>query len=160
MPDSKTAKPADRVVLGFDYGLKQVGLAVGQTLTSTARPLMVIKAKDGIPQWHEIEAQIKQWQPQCLVVGLPLNMDGSESDMSVRARKFANRLHGRFGLPVEICDERLSSFAAKSELAEAKNTHNAEVVDAHAQSVNRGKRDGTVDAIAARLILESWFLKQ
>ena len=72
-----------------------------------------LRAKDGIPQWHEIEALPKEWQPQTVVVGLPLNMDGSESDMCQRARKFGNRIHGRFGVAVDFADERLSSFEAK-----------------------------------------------
>ena len=152
----------DCVVLAFDFGLKQIGLAVGQTLTSTAQPLLVLKANDGKPQWHEIESLINEWSPKILVVGLPLNMDGSESEMAVRAKKFANRLHGRFGLPIEYCDERLSSFEAKSELAQAKRMQGESGAnhDRQSQSLRLGKRDGTVDAIAARLILESWLLKR
>ncbi|MDB2409207.1 Holliday junction resolvase RuvX [Pseudomonadales bacterium] len=150
----------NKIILGFDFGLKQIGLAVGQTLTKTARPLIVIKAKDGKPQWQDIEAQIANWKPDYLVVGLPLNMDGTESDMSVRARKFANRLHGRFGCVVELCDERLSSAEAKSQLAEGREAFrhaaSAEDIEQHGQAINRNNRDGTVDAIAAKLIVESW----
>lgn len=161
MPDlesgpKKNNNNSDCVVLGFDFGLKQIGLAVGQTLTGTAQPLVVLKANDGKPQWHEIESLIKEWQPKILVIGLPLNMDGSESDMAVRAKKFANRLHGRFGLPIEYCDERLSSFAAKDELAQAKRDEGLERYGRQSQSLRLGRRDGTVDAIAARLILETW----
>lgn len=150
----------NQIILGFDFGLKQIGLAVGQTLTKTARPLIVLKAKDGKPQWHEIEAQLAQWKPDYLVVGLPLNMDGTESDMSLRARKFANRLHGRFGCVVELCDERLSSAEAKSQLAEAREAMryeaSAENREQHSSAMTRNKRDGTVDAVAAQLIIESW----
>lgn len=157
---NETSPEKNQIILGFDFGLKQIGLAVGQTLTKTARPLIVLKAKDGKPQWHEIEAQLAQWQPDYLVVGLPLNMDGTESDMSVRARKFANRLHGRFGCVVEMCDERLSSAEAKSQLAESKealrHACSAEDKEQRSQAISRNKRDGTVDAVAAQLIIESW----
>jgi putative Holliday junction resolvase len=141
MPDTKNSQNS-QTIIGFDYGLKHIGVAVGQTLTKTAEPVAIVKAKDGIPQWCDIEKLLAQWQPDYLVVGLPLNMDDSESDMSVRARKFANRLHGRFGLRVETIDERLSSYAAKAELAENQQ--------------GQVRRDKTIDAIAARLILESW----
>lgn len=92
---------------------------------------------------------LEEWRPDLLVVGLPLNMDGSESDMSARARKFANRLHGRFGLPVELFDERLSSF-------EAKTLVNSELPEAG----KAFKKPATVDALAAALILESWLKAQ
>ena len=153
----------NKIILGFDFGLKQIGLAVGQTLTKTARPLIVLKAKDGKPQWQEIQDQIAQWKPDYLVVGLPLNMDGTESEMSARARKFANRLHGRFGCVVELCDERLSSAEAKSQLAEGRealrHATSAEDIEQHGQALGRNKRDGTVDAIAAQLIIESWLCR-
>jgi putative Holliday junction resolvase len=129
-------------LLAFDYGCAYIGVAVGQSVTGTATPLPALKARDGIPDWTQIEQLIREWQPQRLLVGLPLNMDGSESEMSVRARKFANRLHGRFGLQVETWDERLSSFEARGELlAQGKSAF----------------RDAGVDSLSARLILESWF---
>lgn len=141
------------IVLGFDYGLAQIGIAVGQTQTRTARPLQVIKAKDGIPNWQVIGEIISEWQPVLLVIGLPLNMDESESDMAVRARKFANRLHGRFGLPIALQDERLSSREAKSRVYEGvgKRTENT------SEAANSFKRESTIDAVAAQVILESWF---
>ena len=80
-----------RTLLGFDYGLKNIGVAVGQDLTQTANPLTVIKARDGIPNWDDIEALITEWQPKLLIVGLPLNMDGTEQQMTTAARKFGNR---------------------------------------------------------------------
>ncbi len=130
-------------LLAFDYGLRWIGCAIGQSLTGTASPLPVLKAKDGIPQWPEIDALIKEWQPQRVIVGLPLNMDGSESEMCLRARKFGNRIHGRFGVAVSFADERLSSFEAKGELLE------------HAGS--QGFKDRGVDSLSAVIILESWF---
>ncbi|MFH7564302.1 MULTISPECIES: Holliday junction resolvase RuvX [Oceanimonas] len=131
-----------RTLLGFDYGLKSIGVAVGQELTATARPLLALKASDGVPNWEQIENLLKEWQPALLVVGLPLNMDGTEQDISRRARKFANRLHGRFGLPVELQDERLTTTDARARLFEAGG-YKALGKDA-------------VDAVSAQLILESW----
>ena len=99
-------------LLGFDYGTRQIGVAVGQTLTGSAQPLLVLKARDGVPDWRQIAALIDEWKPDALVVGLPLNMDGTPSDMSARAEKFARRLEGRYRLTVHCVDERLSTFEA------------------------------------------------
>jgi|SRR5690554_207481 len=134
------------VLLGFDYGLKQIGVAVGQTITSQARPLCNLKARDGIPDWQQIAGLLQEWQPQALVVGLPLNMDGSASDMSVRAEKFARRLHGRFNITVHTHDERLSTLAAKAE---------------QQQQAGRPQsyRSNPVDALAAAIVLQG-FLEQ
>lgn len=131
-----------RTLLGFDFGLKSIGVAVGQELTATARPLTALKANDGVPDWDRIETLLKEWQPALVVVGLPLNMDGTEQDISRRARKFANRLHGRFGLAVELQDERLTTTDARARLFEAGG-YKALGKDA-------------VDAVSAQLILESW----
>ena len=84
-------------IIGFDFGTHNIGVAVGQTITGTASPLPALKAKDGQPDWSKVEKMIAEWQPKLLVVGLPLNMDGSEQPLTDLARKFANRLHGRFG---------------------------------------------------------------
>jgi len=134
---------AVRLLLGFDYGSKQIGLAVGQVITGQARELCVLKAQNGVPDWLKVEALIKEWKPDALVVGLPLNMDGSPSDMSARAERFARQLNGRFNLPVHTHDERLTTFEAKGErMARGQRT------DSY--------RDNPVDAIAARLLLEGW----
>ena len=139
MPHSLTA-------LCFDYGTKNIGVAYGQSLTATATELPSVKARDGVPNWADIQNLLNEWQPEKVVVGLPLNMDGSDSELSARARKFANRVHGRFGVAVEVYDERLSTRAAKEEARE------------------RGHRgdygDEPIDSIAARIILESWFQEQ
>ncbi|HAW77355.1 MAG TPA: Holliday junction resolvase RuvX, partial [Alteromonas australica] len=82
-----------RTVLAFDFGTKSIGVAVGQEVTGTASPLAALKARDGIPDWQQIAALYEEWQPHLVVVGLPLNMDGSEQEMTQRAKKFANRLH-------------------------------------------------------------------
>ncbi len=130
-------------MLAFDYGLRNIGLAVGQELLGTATALPPLKANDGVPRWEEIQEQIREWQPDLLLVGLPLNMDGSDSDMAQRAKKFTNRLHGRFQLPCEQMDERLSSFEAKQLASEDGQW--------------RDYSKNPVDSIAAKLILESWF---
>ncbi len=106
-----------RTVMAFDYGTKSIGSAIGQEITGTASPLKAFKANDGIPNWDEIEKQIKEWQPNLLIVGLPTDLHGKDLDtITPRAKKFAQRLHGRFGLPVELHDERLSTTEARAEL--------------------------------------------
>lgn len=130
-------------LLAFDYGLKNIGTAYGQSITGTATELPPLPARDGIPNWDQIGQLLNEWQPQLLLVGLPLNMDDSESELSQRARKFANRLHGRFGLRVELFDERLTTRLAKEEARERGHKGNYATMP--------------VDSIAARLLLESWF---
>jgi len=100
-------------VLAFDFGLRNIGVAVGQPVTSTASPLVTLKARDGTPNWSEVSELIREWRPAMLLVGLPLNMDDSESAMSARARAFAAALGRRTGLPVEMVDERLTTLAAQ-----------------------------------------------
>jgi putative holliday junction resolvase len=129
-------------LLAFDYGTKNIGVASGQTITRSANALPPLKAKDGIPDWNQIEKLLIDWKPDLVLVGLPLNMDETESELSVRARKFANRIHGRFGCKVELVDERLTSFAAKGEIMD--------------RGGSRDYKNHPVDSIAARLILESW----
>lgn len=132
-----------RQVLAFDFGTRRIGVAFGQELLGRARPLSMLPARDGIPDWNAIAALISEWQPDQLVVGLPLNMDDTENEMCARARKFGNRLHGRFHLPVAMVDERLSSFEAKGEVLAAGGSRDF-------------GRHG-VDDRAAVLILETWF---
>lgn len=132
-------------IIGFDFGLKQIGVAVGEPITATARPLAILKAADGIPQWPQVANILNEWQPSIVIVGLPLNMDGSESPMCVRTRKFANRLHGRYGVKVELQDERLSSSAARSSLNKGFSLGHTRVPH------------NKIDAIAAAIIVESWF---
>lgn len=131
-----------QTVLAFDYGLRQIGVAVGNCLLGSSQALPILRAKDGTPDWHALEQRVKEWLPDLLIVGDPLNMDGSAGVMSPRAHKFARRLHGRLGLPVELCDERLSSVEAKTRLRD----------DGH-----RGNyRAQPADSVAAALILETW----
>ena len=125
------------VILGFDFGVKKIGIAVGQQVTRTANPLTIIRARDGIPDWDALDNIMNEWRPTQLVVGLPLNMDDTPSDMSALAEKFGRRLNGRYNLPVEMMDERLSTFEAQQ----------------------RAEGEETVDAIAATVILESWLTR-
>lgn len=129
--------------LAFDYGTKSIGAAVGNSIINSAREIPPLKAIDGIPRWEHIEALLKEWQITMVIVGLPLNMDGSESDMSRRAKKFGNRIHGRFGVPVNFVDERLTSNEAKEEASR----------DGHKGDYHKNP----VDSIAARLILQDWW---
>ena len=129
-------------VLGFDFGTKKTGVAIGQRITATAAPLSPLVMRDGIPDWTLIERLLKEWQPQALIVGLPLNMDDTESELSHLARKFARRLHGRFNLPVFMVDERLSSRAARDLLDEVAERR-------------KGKKP-SLDSTAAALMVESW----
>jgi putative Holliday junction resolvase len=132
--------------IAFDYGTKSIGVAVGQMITGTASPLSAIKANDGIPNWQTIADIFAEWQPQNLLVGLPLNMDGTEQELTQRARKFASRLHGRFGLVVHTFDERLSTVDAKARLFELGGF----------KKLTKEK----VDSVSACLIYESWLLDQ
>ena len=139
-------------VLAFDFGTHKIGVAIGQSLTQSAKALPELKARDGQPNWDEIAALLEEWQPDAFVVGIPINMDGSEFELTHRARKFGKRLHGRFGKPCFEMDERLSSFDARdhvrSEHGSSKHGH-------------PGKQKHTlVDSVAASLILQSWFNDQ
>ena len=128
--------------MAFDYGLRQIGVAVGNVTTSSAQALTTLQAKDGIPRWEEVKTLLEEWQPQRLLVGLPLNMDGTSSELSQRSEKFGRRLQGRFALPVDYMDERLSSFDAKQTLRE---------------SGHKGDyKHSPADALAAELILRTW----
>lgn len=129
------------MALGFDYGLSRIGVATGQTLTKTASPLTALAAKDGIPVWTEVGSLLESWAPDVVVVGLPLHEDGSLSDMGVRARKFGQRLHGRFGVAVAYVDEHRSTREAR------------QLTGYRGQA---GAQSGALDAAAAAIILERW----
>lgn len=138
--------PGQRLVMAFDFGARRIGVAVGNELLGSASQLEPLPARDGIPDWQLVGRLIEEWQPDLFVVGLPINMDGTESEMSLRARKFGNRLHGRYGRPLEMFDERGTTRAAKAIAREAGHKGNY--------------RDDSVDGIAAELILSGWFEQQ
>lgn len=121
-------------VLGFDYGKRRIGVAIGQTVSRTASPLRTLPAKAGQPDWSALAAILAEWRPDRVVVGLPAMADGAPHPVAEAAQRFARRLHGRFGLQVEFVDERLSSHAAAERL----------------------QGTGDVDAMAACVILETW----
>ncbi|REG83652.1 Holliday junction resolvase RuvX [Marinomonas pollencensis] len=132
-------------VLGFDFGTTRMGVAIGQSITGSATPLAPLKAKEGIPNWDQIQKLVDEWKPDAFVVGLPLDMDGSENEMCQRARKFAKRLHGRFNRPYHMMDERLSSYEAKGQVI--------------ARGGHRNFKENSVDGLAAQMILETWFME-
>lgn len=135
-----------QTVLGFDYGLRRIGTAVGQTLTATATAGVTITANHGKPDWQAISQLIDEWQPTALIVGLPLNMDDSEQQLTAAAKRFGNRLHGRYQLPVYYADERLTSKEAAHQLK----------FSPHSVKKRKLKRSD-VDNLAAKLIIETWF---
>lgn len=132
----------DGILLGVDFGLRRIGFAIGQTLTQTANPLDTILAQGGIPSWTAIDKIIQAWQPLAIIIGIPLNMDGTAQSMTHRARRFALDLKFRFQLPVHGMDERLTSFDARQALFD--------------EGGYRAIQKNKVDALAAKLILEEW----
>jgi putative Holliday junction resolvase len=94
-----TVLKSELTALGFDFGTRRIGVAFGQSVSGTARPLEILPAVDGIPDWNQVAKLIRTWQPDALVIGMPYQLDGGEGELARRARKFANRLHGRFHLP-------------------------------------------------------------
>ncbi len=131
--------------LAFDFGLRRIGVAAGQSITGSAAPVCVIDARDGAPDWAALDRLIKEWAPNRLVVGLPYTMDGSEQEITRRARGFAHELTQRYPQPVHTVDERLSSKEAEARLK-----------DLRAQGRRRITR-GDIDCAAACVILEGWF---
>lgn len=130
------------IVLGFDFGTKKIGVAVGQTVTKTANPVGLLRANQGVPRWESIEKLIAQWQPVALVVGIPLNMDGTPQWTTDKARQFADQLKERFKLPVFGVDERLTTVEARDQ-----------VFQEHGY---KGLQATAIDAVAAKIILEDW----
>ncbi len=122
-------------LLCFDCGKKRIGTAVGQTVTATASELEIIKTINNKPNWESISRLINEWSPDRLIVGKPLQLDGSRQEMTDIAERFSRQLEGRYKIPVEMMEEQLSSYEARRELKSARD----------------------LDAVAARLILETWF---
>lgn len=139
-------KPAVRSVMGFDFGLKRIGLATGQTITGTASPLTTLQANKQKPDWENIELHIRQWKPDALIVGIPYLLDGGESDITRAARNFCKQLERRFNLPVYTIDESLSSFEAQQQLTQ----------DMKIAKHNKHE----IDKMAAAIIVQSWLNSQ
>ncbi|HIW07758.1 MAG TPA: Holliday junction resolvase RuvX [Candidatus Ignatzschineria merdigallinarum] len=127
------------IVLGFDFGTKNLGIAVGNLLTETAQPITILKVTNNQPQWDEIQKLIREWQPDAFIVGMPYTQDGTETEHLKIIRKFMNRLHGRFGLPVYEIDESHSSALSEQFIKPSQK-----------------KKKGVLDAISAAIIVERW----
>lgn len=140
-PSEPTA-PA-QLIMAFDFGTQKMGMAIGSSLIESATPLALFPMKDGIPQWEELLRIVQQYQPNLFLVGLPLNMDDSESELSARARKFARRLRHQSNITTWMVDERLSTRAARDELE-------------HYHAQGRAKKL-SADSLAAALLIESWY---
>lgn len=141
MPDAPVRQAG--TILAFDFGVKRIGVAVGEWPLAQAHPLTTIRGEANAERFAAIEAMIKEWRPVSLVVGLPLALDGSAHEMTARSTRFANQLRGRFGLPVDYAEERLSSVEAEGRLR--AGGHNAKSAREH------------VDALAAQIILQCFF---
>jgi putative Holliday junction resolvase len=142
MPDTPDAVST---ALGFDYGARRIGVAVGNALTRTARALEVIANGAQGPDWPRVDALMREWQPQILLVGLPLTMEGEEQKNSAAARAFAARLDEKYKLPTQLVDERLSSLEAAQRFAQRRAGGQA-----------RRKHAAALDAVAAEIIIETW----
>jgi putative Holliday junction resolvase len=138
--------PAAGTVLSFDYGLRRIGVAVGNTLTGTAEPLATIMAKNGLPDWRAIDRVVAEWRPAALVAGIPYNMSAANGRLAARAMRFADELGGRYGLEVHRVDERLTSREAEGELRERRRSG----------AKTRRTRPGDVDREAACVMLIEW----
>lgn len=130
-------------LLAFDFGTKRIGIAVGNTLLRSANPLATISDEKTDARFAKIAALLNEWQPSALVVGLPSNDDGSPHELTALCRRFANRLKGRFGLPVILVDERYTSLAASERLNE--------------QGIRGRQQKALIDQYAAQQILQAYF---
>lgn len=139
------ATTASSLYVGFDYGRKRIGVAIGDDLTGQARPLATLR-NVATPDWQGLQRLLETWSPRALVVGLPVDLDGNAQPMTRHAEQFAKALRQRYGLPVHFCDERLSSRAADDEIRNAR---------ADGRKPRRSRK-GDRDSMAARLILEQW----
>lgn len=135
-----------RPLLAFDFGEARVGVAVGYEKTGMVHPLVTLRVRNDQPDWAEVEKLIKEWQPGALIVGLPLNMDGSDNPMTIKARKFGNRLNGRYNLPIHMVDERLTTRIASEALAET--------------GLASRKQKAVIDQLAAQHILQTYLSQQ
>ena len=137
---------AHETIIAIDFGLRNIGVAVGNTLSLTSRPLTILQARDGVPDWDALCSIFDEWRPDRILVGNPLNMDDSESDMGRQAARFARRIEGRFGLTVTLVDERLSSREAKADALAAGHRGDFASIP--------------VDDEAAAIILATWLHQQ
>ena len=131
-----------RIVMAFDFGIKHIGIAIGQEITKTASTFYSIKALEGQPDWNELDDIIHEWKPDLIVVGDPYNMDGSRSKLQDMSDRFSDALYKRYQIQLEKTDERLSSREANERL----------------QNLDIGtKSSSNKHSISAQVILEDWF---
>jgi len=130
------------VYLGFDFGMRRLGVAVGQSITMRAKPLHTLLVNEGSPDWLQVQKLIKEWHPKALIVGIPTKIDGSEQPITKAAQAFKQELAARFALPVYGVDERLTTKAARTELFD--------------QGGYKQLSKTEIDGVAAALILEQW----
>jgi len=129
------------VILGIDFGLSKIGIAIGQMITKTAQPIAILKASKGVPEWSVLQKLIDEWGVDTIVIGLPLNMDGTEQPITKKAKTFGEAIKKRFELPLYFSDERLTSVSAR----EFMHTH-----------IKGQARFANADGVSAKLIVESW----
>lgn len=141
--DPSAASILSGTLLAFDFGTRRIGIAVGNTVTATARPLTTINDEKNDTRFTAIAALVKEWQPAALVVGLPCNDDGTPHELTALCRRFANRLKGRFNLPTLLVDERYTSAAASTALGE--------------EGIHGRKQKPLIDQYAAQQILQAYF---
>lgn len=138
-----------RTALGFDYGKTKLGIAAGNDLINSTTPLTTLRLVGSTPDWEAISRLVQQWSPTDLVVGLPVNMDGSEHPLAVPVHRFYQQLQKRYNLPVHLVDERLTSVEAERILAKRSGKKRIDFASRSAKE--------TIDQIAAELILQTWF---
>lgn len=135
MPSTNPGKKKpEGVIIGFDFGLRRIGVSIGQTITQTATPEAIVNSRDGVPDWQHISQIFEKWQPHAIVVGLPMHLDGTEQPLTQSARKFGQRLSGRYQRPIYYIEEQLSSIEAE----------------------HRGLKQKHIDDHAAQILLENW----
>lgn len=132
-------------ILAFDFGLQRTGVAVGNTLTGSASPECTLQSRDEKPDWDGISNLIEEWKPEIIVVGMPTELDGSESPLKKRIERFCNQLHGRYNLLVEQENEQFTSIEAAQRLKQLRQSGRKQKV-----------KKEEVDKIAAAIILENW----
>lgn len=140
--------PVIDMIMAFDFGIKNIGVAVGQKLTYSTQPVKVLKSKLGFPNWKTIDDIYHEWHPTILIVGLPLQMNGTEQPITILAKKFAKQLKKRFKTTVEMQDERFSTIEARSNYLKYTYFYFKKI-----------KNNDQINAIAAAIILKSWLNK-
>lgn len=143
------------IIIGFDFGIKKIGVAVGQKLTYTTYPIGVLRSISGNPNWKSIDCIYQEWNPKKIIVGLPLKKDGSEQGITILSRKFAIQLKKRFNIIVEMHDERFTTYEARFyNHYYHKHYHSNHLIN------NINRKQIQIDSIAAAIILQSWLNQQ